>query len=93
MARAIEAEPADAPLPETTPEALAARIEAAWKDHEASLLKVEFDEERDDFLPGSAQKEGVKPPRLKFPGRFQKVIDGVRCYLAGSRRFATDKAG
>ncbi|WP_406694466.1 carboxypeptidase regulatory-like domain-containing protein [Singulisphaera sp. Ch08] len=76
VAHAIEAEPADALLPEIEPKALAIKLETAWKDYEAGLLEVEFDEERDSDPFAESRGQERKSVDIKFPGRFQYGSDG-----------------
>jgi len=74
-AHAVEAEPADAPLPEITPQVLAEKIGETRKRYGAGLLVVEFDEERGPLAPAPGVKAEAK---TRFPGRFQYASDGRR---------------
>jgi|GEM_PF-2383996 len=74
VARAGESDAADAPLPEITPQELAAQIEKARQGYVAGLLEVEFDEERD--ATPFPRRNVDAPSTVKFPGRFQHASDG-----------------
>ena len=77
-ARAAEDEPADAPLPKITAEALREKIRAAWRSYDAGLIEIAFDEEQDRKMGRGQDNERLPRTTVKFPGRFQWVSDGRR---------------